>query len=512
MVVAADDDPQLAQEKLVLQGDNLSDQQRVELEELLAKFSCLFSDKPGVTDCVTHEVNTGSAPPTRSPPYQLAEAWKSQVKQEIEDLVKAGILVSSKSQWSNPIVPVRKPDGSVRLCADYRKLNKVTLPDPYCMPLIEELLNVVGQASYLSKLDLSKGFYQVPLSDAAREKSAIITPFGKFEYTRMPFGMRNAPASFQRLMDSVLNDCQDFSRAYIDDVLIYSRSWQEHLFHISSVLVKIKEAGLTVKKSKCSWGKSQIEYLGHRIGKGVLEIPQARVSALLEYRRPVTQKDVRSFLGMVGYYRRFIPNLAQIAKPLHDATRKSAPRLVDWTKEREEAFHLIRVSLANLCTLCIPSSCDSFVLHCDASYQGVGAVLNVCRDGMELPVAFYSRQLRGPEQRYSATEIECLAVVSAVRHFEVYLAGRQFKVHTDHQALTALLSSRVLNRRLTRWSLYLQEFNMDIAYRPGKQNGNADGMSRQAWPTLGQHTTNVRKLTKERVLPKEGGDVGTRPT
>ena len=294
--------------------------------------------------------------------------------------------------------------------------------DQYQIPLVTEIVDRVGNSQYLSKLDLCKGFLQVPLTEEACRKTAIVTSYGKYEYTRMPFGLVNATSTFQRLMDVVLLGLNDVSAAYIDDILIFSSSWEDHLIHIEQVLEQLQKAGLTARPEKCEWGKSQLVYLGHLIGCGRVAIPEDRASAMLHYVRPTNKKGVKAFLGTTGYYRRFVQNYGSVATSLTRLIRKSEPEQICWTDQCEQAFSSLCKSVARACVLTIPNASDSYRLQTDASGLGIGAVLSVIREE-EMPVAYYSRQLRSSEKNYSSTELECLAVVAAIKHFECYLAG-----------------------------------------------------------------------------------------
>ena len=351
------------------------------------------------------------------------------------------------------------------------------------MPLVEELIARVGEAKYRSKMDLSKGFYQVPLAEEDREKTAFVTTGGKFEFTRMPFGFRNAPAMFQRLVDGVLGGLEAFSAPYIDDIIIFSNDCKQHFGHIQEVIGRLQQAGLTAKPAKCQWAKRTLEYLGHVVGNGLVSVPEAMVEALRNYKRPKTKAQLKSFLGLTGYYRRSILNYANYSKPLNAKTKAEAPLAVDWDEVSVSHFSHLCSVLCSACTLHIPSPSDKFVLQTDATYAGIGGFLSVMRDGAELPVAFYSRQQRDPETRYSVTEVECLAVVESVRHFEVYLDGQLFVLQTDHRALEHLLTAKLVNNRLSRWALRLQGFSFTIVYRSGTANASADALSRQDWPT-----------------------------
>ena len=396
-------------------------------------------------------------------------------------MLELGIIAPSTSPWSSPVVPIIKPDKTIRLCIDYRKVNDVTIPDPYYIPTVDELIGKVGKARYLTKLDLAKGFYQVPVKPEDQDKTAFITPWGKFCFLRMPFGLRNAPTTFQRLIDTALAGLEAYAVPYIDDILIYSESWEDHLEHVRVVLSKLSEAKLTAKPSKCEWGKQYAQYLGHTVGEGRVSVPEARVESIKHYVRPKTKEQLKSFLGLTGYYRKFVRNYSDVAKPLHTATHKSCPSQLEWTEERLASFCKLRSVLSSISFLTIPTQTDTLLLQTDASTAGIGGCLSVVRDNQELPAVFYSRKLNDAETRYAATELECLAVVECVKQFEVHLDGKRFALQTDHKALESLHRSKLLDKRLARWAMRFQGFDFVISYRPGKANGNADGLSRQAW-------------------------------
>ena len=497
IVVMTEDEEEEKYDKTKLSGRKLEEEKKKELQRLLDEYKDVLRSEPGLTNRAKHIINTGDSLPCRTYPYRLCPAQRLKIKEAVRELLEAKIIEPSASPWTSPMVPVKKSDGSIRLCIDFRKVNSVTVPDPYDMPLIEDLLDQVGEAVYLSKLDLTKGFYQIPLEAHDRDKTSFCTPWGKFRFTRMPFGLRNAPATFQRMMHDVLRGQEEHAASYIDDSLVYSLNWEEHLAHIKAVLEALRQSGLTAKPAKCQWGSSKLEYLGHIVGEGKVEVPQARVKAIKEFKRPETKRQLQAFLGTTGYHRKFIRSYADHSANLTVATRKTAPNRLEWTEAMCDDFCYLCTTLCDCCTLTLPCSKDVYVLQTDASGVGISGILSVCRNGQELPVAFYSRQLRGAEKRYTVTEIECLAVLSAIKHFEVYLHGIKFTVETDHKALEQLLSSNHLNARLTRWALYLQQFSMTIHYRPGSKNQNADGLSRQAWNTADEDVAHFEK----------GGDV-----
>ena len=485
MVVVEDNEKELEQigeEKKIVGEGTCTGFSREELVKVLGEFDGTLSAAPGLTSLVERELDTGDCLPITQHPYRPPESLMMGIREELNSLLDQGIIVRSTSPWSSPMIPVRKPNGRVRICIDYRWLNRHTRQLQYYMPLLDEILDEIGQCSVVSKLDLSKGFYQVPMKLSDREKTAFVCPMGKFEFIRMPFGLTNAPSVFQQLMEQVLYDHRQYSRPYIDDIIVFSEDWQQHLKHMKGVLGALKEAGLTANPAKCEWGGRHMLYLGHIVGSGTLAVPDDRAKAMEEYVLPKTKKGLRSFLGSISYYRRFIPNVATYPALLTPATSKGAPSHLRWSDGMREAFHHLCNVLCNVCVLTVPTSSDTFTLHTDASLFGVGAVLNVVRSGEELPVAYYARQLRGAEKNYAATELEALAVVASIEHFAHYLYGREFCVITDNRALESLQTSKTLNRRLSRMALKLQQWNLSIIYRPGDFNGNADALSRQEWP------------------------------
>lgn len=465
--------------KDVTVGSSLSAEQRAELQELLSDFSDVFSDVPGQTRLVEHDVQTSSSRPVRRHPYRLPHALRPVVKSEIELMLETGIIQESDSPWASPVVLVDKKDGSHRFCVDYRELNRVTDVDPYPMPRVDDLLDDLGEASYITTLDLTRGYWQVPLSEEARQKSAFVTPFGHHEFKVMPFGMVNAGATFQRLMDRVLAGCDEFAKPYVDDVIVRSTSWQAHLYHLRQVLQRLRDAGLTAKPRKCRAGMQETECLGHVAGNGCLRPQDQKVEAIRAYPRPSAKKAVRSLLGLAGYYRRFIPRFAEITSPLVELTKKGKPSQLAWTDQCEEAFLALKQALSTSPVLRCPDFSKPFVLQTDASVRGLGAILaQRDADGTEHVIAYLSRRLQPHEVAYSTVEAECLAIVWAVSKLKCYLLGHSFTVESDHQPLQWLQRVRDSNARLLRWSLSLQPYRFTTVHRSGRDNANADALSR----------------------------------
>ena len=312
-VVEDSDNDELANTfaSVTVQEQTLSQEQQAQLDQVLGSYAEVLTKEPGLTKLVQFEIDTGDAEPIFQRPYSTLITLKQSVDQEISWLLEKGYIVPSSSPWASPMVTVRKADGSARLCVDFRKINSLTRQTPFYMPLVEEVIEGVGRSSYISKLDLSKGFYQVELAAAAQPKTAFTCHRGAFQFTRMPFGVKNAPAYFQSLRQRVLAGFGDFSAQYMDGVVIFSPSWEDHVAHIGKVLGAIKEARLTVNPTKCCWGGRAVEFLGHFVGKGNMMIPQHRTTALANYTRPNTKRGLRAFLGSVGFYRRYLPHLAE---------------------------------------------------------------------------------------------------------------------------------------------------------------------------------------------------------
>ena len=359
-----------------------------------------------------------------SAPVQHSRCTPSECGQGIDWLVSKGYIVPSSSPWASPMVTVRKADGSARLCVDFRKINSLTRQTPFYMPRVEEVLEGVGQASFISKLDLSKGYYQVQLTEEAMPKTAFMSHRGTYQFTRMPFGVKNAPACFQELMQRVLAEHRSYATAYMDDVVVYSTTWEDHLVHVGGVLQALSSAGLTANPTKCRWGGRAVEFLGHWVGAGTMSVPMHKTEALAKYVKPQTKRGLRAFIGSISFYRRYIESLASETAILTPMTTKQAPQRIGWTAEGECAFSNICSFFCSPPVLCIPVDSDVLSIVTDASGRGIGGVLQVQRVEAWQPAAYYSRQLRGAEHRYSATELEALALVETIQHFGYYLYGR----------------------------------------------------------------------------------------
>ena len=459
-------------------GSQLSETEKGEMKEMLEDFDDVLQGKPEKTGLATHTIHTSSACPVCLPPYRIPQAYREAVTKELKEMEEDGVIEASGSEWAAPIVVVKK-DGNIRLCVDYRRLNSVTAVDAYPMPRADELIDQLGKAKYITTLDLARGYWQVPMSDQDKGKTAFTTPKGLYQFNVMPFGLSGASATFQRMMDGLLRGLESFTSAYIDDIIIFSETWEDHIKHVREVLERLRKGKLKAKMKKCRFGMRECHFLGHVVGNGNLRPEPEKIRAVEQFPKPTTKKQIRGFLGLTGYYRKFIGDYARIALPLTDLTKKSLPDKVKWSEECERAFNTLKEVLCKSPILRNPDFTKTFFLQTDASDRGLGAVLSQLDDeGKDHPVAYYSRKLLPREERYSTVEKECLAIKLGVEAFRVYLLGRKFVIQTDHRSLIWLDRLKEKNARLTRWSLSLQPYMFTVTHRAGAANGNADALSR----------------------------------
>ena len=474
------------------EGAELSPEERQTLHLQLAEKHEAFAleeGERGETNLVEMTIDTGDAPAKKQPPRRMPFAVRQEVAHQLKDMQEKGVIQPSSSPWASPIVLVRKKDGSLRFCIDYRGLNSVTKADTFPLPRIDDLLDQLGKSKYFSTVDMASGYWQIPVHRNSREKTAFTTHRGLFEFRVMPFGLRNAPAVFQRLMECVLQglnpeDGPDFVSAYIDDVLVFSATFEEHVRHLSLVLQALIEAGLKLKLSKCRFIRKEVDYLGHIITTEGLKPNPAQTAAVANFPVPTNLKEVRQFVGLASYYRRFIRGFAKIAHSLHALTKKGVT--FEWTEECQEAFQALKERLTTAPVLCYPDFGKAFILETDASIRGLGAVLaQVHEDGKAHPIAYASRSLSPSEKNYGISELETLAVVWACSHFQAYLYGHDVSVFTDHSAVKAILETPSSSGKHARWwsKVYGSGIRtLSIIYKSGKSNTNADALSRN--PTL----------------------------
>lgn len=459
--------------------------QKQQLESILHPFATMFTETPGKTDVLLHRIETGNVRPLRCNPRPLSVHKRALLDAALQEMLDTGAVQQSQSPWASPVVLAPKKDGSVRLCVDYRRLNAVTVRDSYPFPSIDSIMYAIGNAKVFTTLDCSRGFLQIEIDPADVPKTAFTCHRGLFEFTRLPFGLSNSPASFQRLMDIVLGDTKyQFAIAYMDDVVVFSQTFEEHLEHLRIVLERLRAAGLTVHPRKVQLASPQINLLGFMVDNGVLRPNEDKLRAIADYPQPHDVKSLQRFLGLIGFHRQFIPRCAELANPLTLLLRKGEKWR--WGEEQRDAFLRLSKAITDAASLQLPDLNRPFVVQTDASNSGLGAVLLQEHDGVLRPVAFASRTLTAAERNYSVTEKECLAIIFALKKFNMYLDGASFQIQTDHQALSWLKNLQNPAGRLARWALTLQAYDYSIAYRKGATNVVADALSRaplQVLPT-----------------------------
>uniref|UniRef100_A0A8C5CMY1 Gypsy retrotransposon integrase-like protein 1 n=1 Tax=Gadus morhua TaxID=8049 RepID=A0A8C5CMY1_GADMO len=464
--------------KLHLLLGHLSESQQADLVEVISSFPSLFGDTPTQTNVIEHDIDVGDALPIRQRFYRFSPEKRVSLDAEVKYMLDNCIAVPSFSSWASPCILVPKPDKTFRFCTDFRKLNAVTKPDSFPLPRMEDCVDQVGHAAFVSKFDLLKGYWQVPLSERARDLSAFITPNGLFSYNVMPFGLRNAPATFQRLMTRVLGDLEGCT-VYLDDVVVVSDSWPSHVERVRALFLRLAEARLTINLAKCEFARATVTYLGRVVGQGKVRPVAEKIRAVQFYPLPTTKKELMRFLGLVGYYRGFCRNFSEVVAPLTDLLKMRVPFV--WSPLCQQAFERIKSLLCEAPVLAAPRFDRPFVLQVDASHIGVGGVLLQANElGLEKPVCFFSKKFNSYQLNYSTIEKEALALVWALRNFEVYLGSGAVPVvvYTDHNPLLFLNSLQCPNQRLIRWSLFLQSHWLDIRHIKGAENVVADALSR----------------------------------
>lgn len=464
--------------------DHLNDEEKREIKKLCFQYREIFYAEQlplTFTHAVKHKLRLTDNTPIYTKNYRRPPTEIKELKKQIDELMRKKIIRESQSPWSSPIhlVP-KKTDASGRtkwrMVIDYRKLNDKTIEDKFPIPNINDILDKLGRAQYFSTIDLASGYHQLEMYPEDVEKTAFSLD-RHYEFLRMPFGLKNAPSTFQRLMTNMLGDLlNDTCLVYLDDIIVYSTSLQDHLEKIRKVFDRLKSHNFKIQLDKSEFLQKRVNYLGHVLSDKGLEPNEEKIKAVKEFPIPTTQKEIKSFLGLLGYYRKFIPDFANLTKPLTKCLKKNTK--VEHTSEFKESFEKSKTVLCNAPILQYPNFEKPFILTTDASDVSIGAVLSQGNIGSDRPIAYASRTLSATETRYSTIEKELLAIVWATKYFRPYLYGRKFTIYTDHRPLIWLMNVKDPNSKLTRWRLKLEEYDYEIIHKKGKYNTNADALSR----------------------------------
>ena len=454
----------------------LSQEQVVEIHKFIIEFQDVFVGPDGKFDKILHEIDTGNAKPIKQPPRRVFPKQKEIIETELKKMLDEIIIEPSNSPWASPVCLVKKKDGSVRFCVDFRRVNSVTRKDAYPLPRISDCLNALNCCSWFHCIDMACGYWQVKVLESDRAKTAFATHRGLYQFCTMPFGLTNAPACFQRLVETVFGHLQWQKCLCYLDIIIFGNTFESAFENLRTDFRLLREANLKLKAKKCSLFKTEISFLGHVVSSNGVSCDPAKVDCVKNWPRPLNVSEIRSFLGFASYYRRFIPDFATIAEPLTKLTRKSNKFV--WSEQTETSFNTLKNLLIEAPVLAYPDSNSTFVLDCDASLTGIGGVLSQLYQGEERAVAYASKTLNRAQRNYCVTKRELLAVVTFVKHFKHFLNGTPFIIRTDHASLTWLRNFKEPEGVLARWISTLETYNFSIQYRSSAKHSNADGLSR----------------------------------
>ena len=474
-------------------GDTLSEDQKELVREMLREECDTFmhnDDDIGFIDNLNLKIHLKDDIPVQKSYYSVPKPLYPEVKSYIEDLLNRGWIQHSQSEYASPVVIVRKKDGSMRLCVDYRELNKKTIPDQYPLPRVQEMIDNLSGMKWFSTLDLGKAYHQGQMDPESRRKTAFILPMGLFEWLRIPFGLTNAPAAFQRSMEQCLHGLRDeICAPYLDDTIVYSEDFNRHVESVRTVLRRLRQHGVKLNPHKCKLFAKEVSYLGRIISQDGYKMDPKNVEAVIALKelRPKTITQVRRLVGLLSVYRRFIPHFSKVAKPLYELLKQKkfegkCPKMksVEWTNDHQIVTEKLIDAVTCFPVMAYPNFSEPFVLHTDASYDGLGAVLYQKQDNEHKVIAYASRTLNAAEGNYHSNKLEFLCMKWAIcESFRDYLYyAKQFSVITDNNPLTHVLSTPRLNATSQRWVSSLADFRFDIQYRPGRQNYDADALSR----------------------------------
>ena len=452
------------------------------VKELITEYDDIFSKDEfdlGRYNGPSHRITTVTKQPLHQKHYRASPRENEAIKKEIDRLLSIGAITPTTAPWSSPVILVKKKDDDLRMCCDYRRLNSITVKDVYPLPLIDDLLDALQGSTVFTSLDLVSGFYQIPIHEEDKEKTSISTKYGNYQFHVMPFGLCNAPATFQRAMTEVLSDLLYKSAVvYIDDVNVFSKNIEEHIGHLQEVFLRLRKAGLKLKMTKCHFAKEELAFLGHVVSSKGVAVSPANIEKVRQFATPKNITDVQSFMGLCSYYRKFVSKFSNEIEPLSKLTRKG--QQFTWGEEQEKCFKEFKIRLTSAPILAFPDYGQPFILACDASGHALGSVLsqvnNITKD--ERPIAYHSKLFNSAERNYTTTEREMLAIVSSIKKFRHYLVGSKVTIQTDHSALKDILNTQNPTGRIARWINLFSDLDFTIVYRKGKENSNADALSR----------------------------------
>ncbi|GFV35555.1 retrovirus-related Pol polyprotein from transposon 297 [Trichonephila clavipes] len=497
-----------------LSDTKLGEGQKQKLKDLFNSFKGLFSDQSGLTHVLYHEIDTGDQGPVVSRPYPCDRVKQGIIDYHIEKMLQEGTIRPIQSPYASPVVLTRKNNGlppdspeAYRFAIDYRKLNAITKYPRYELQVIDDLITNIQHTGIMSTLDLKSGYFQLAISPKDIEKTTFIIRNGNFAFFRMPFGLSGAAPNFQKAIDIILKPVIGrFVMVYMDDVIITSPSFNEYIDHLNQVFTLLRDAGLTLNKHKCHFARDKLKYLGLIISKEGIETDNSKVKAIAEMKPPKNNKEVSKFLGIVGWYQKFVPHYADIWESLYRLKKKGAK--FNWSTEAQDVFNKVKRALTEAPVLQLPNFQEHFNLFTDASGVEIGAVLNQ----KHRPIAFASRTLNKAERNYTVTERECLSVLWALNKFKTYFRSLPVKVITDHAALIKLTNGKNLSSRMIRWALKLSEFNIEWEHCPGVQNVVADVLSRNTVDNMDGSQISCAALralalnSREQIIREQGED------
>ena len=459
---------------------HLTHEQQLEIEKILNNNNKGISKNEtdiGYCNKLYHQIDTGNHPPIATRQWPLPHSTKLLMKEECDKMLKMKVIEPCNSPWRSPCLIIKKRNNSYRYCIDFRSIKAITKEDNYPLPRIETILESMSGAQYFSTLDMRCGYWQIPIAPEDREKAAFTTPDNTYCFKRLPFGLNTAPATFQRVMTAVLSPILGVSAfVFLDDVIVFSSTFEEHIKDLDTTMKLITNAGLKLSIEKCTFAKTSLKFLGHIVSSSGIKVDPQKVAAMSDMAIPRCKRDVKRFIGMTSYNRRFVPNFSALSASLTALTKKDAKFV--WGDVENNAFQSLKSALTSTPVLIYPDFQKPFQIHTDASNIAIGAALLQECDGINRPVAYFSRKLNSAEINYTVTEREALAIVAAVKHFSHYIFGYKCQIFTDHAPLRFLFENKATVPRITRWAVLLSQFDFEIIYVSGKLHHLPDSLSR----------------------------------